>query len=152
MTTTLPPQANAFLQTSHQELGQLFIKIKKIQALNKRFQLYLDNTLAPHCEIAHIVDTTLILIAANAAVATQIRYQSAELINKCKKDPLFRHITHIACKVSPFSKHITLRKNGSPATKMSPLSAETSRIVQSIAASIQDPKIREVLLRIAGNT
>jgi hypothetical protein len=145
MTTKKAP---AFLQTENRDLRTLFSKIKLITDLNAQLLPLLPDTLRDYCQVANLIQNRLILLTANASIATQIRLQSPDILTQFKQSPLLKHIQSIHCKVRPTSTHTSPpRYQTTPTVK--PLSQETATIVSDIAKSLKDQKLREILEKIA---
>jgi hypothetical protein len=140
---------HAYLQQSHRDLKAIFDKIKLLDGLDQKIKAHLDPGMAPYCQAANLVNNTLVLIIANGAIATHLRFLTQDLLKKFSQDPALRHIQHIQCKVRPASPTGPVWA-ASPAENMALLSQETGQIVGQMAQSIADPKIREIMLRIAG--
>jgi hypothetical protein len=142
-------KADMFLQSDNQDLRALFAKVKQLGDLNQKIIPYLDPSMTDYCQVANLVNGTLILVAANGSIATQIRFQANDLLRKFKQDPTLGNIRAIQCKVRPLPS--TTRQQPTTPTKMAHLSPETASIMRDIADSIDDPKLREAMRRIAGH-
>lgn len=137
-------KADVYMQTGNRDLQFIFSKIKQLEEVQKQLAQYLG-PLAPLCQVGNLANGKLILMAANASIATQLRFQSAALLQQFKRDSLLKNIKEIQCKV-----HLTA---SSPAPKqyqaVSLLSQETADIVQGMADSLEDPTLRQIMQRIA---
>lgn len=151
MTNTSSKNALSFLQTGNQDLHALLAKVKRLNELNTALTPYLDRNIRDYCQVANIVGQQLILIAANGSIATQVRFQSADLLQKFKQDPILNTIQSIHCKVRPSTTQPTA-STSSQSKKLPPLSLDTANLIQDIAQSIEDPAVRAALEKIAKNT
>ncbi len=149
MNKTSQPAVN-YLETATHDLKFIFNKIKAIQLIQQKVSSYLDPVLAKHCQVANIAENKLILLAANGSVATQVRYSTNEILNKFRQDPALQHIKHIECKVRPAVPAKTTDNN--KAYQIAPLSQDTAVIVRELAETIEDKKLRDIMLRIAEHT
>lgn len=148
MTSPIAKKASHYLHTNHHELQCLLQKVNEINALNSQLSLYLDSHLNTSCHVANTSNHQLVILTANASVATELRFQSHDLLNKFKQDPLLKKIHGIHCKVSPaFGQPFTAALK--PTRKMSLLSKETAEIIQKMAASLSDDKLRKTMESIA---
>jgi hypothetical protein len=140
-------KAHAFLKSENHELEMLFGKMSALASLNEKITPHIPAGLRAQCQVANAYDDRLILIAANGSIATQLRFQSMDILRKLKQDSALAHIKEIVCKVRPSSTSTTrsLRQSRS----MQPLSVETAEIVHQIAESIEDPNLRRIMQRIA---
>lgn len=145
-------KANAFLAYGggSQDLQAIHAKIKMLQGLSRKVLIHLDPSVAKYCQVANLTNGKLILIVANGSIAMQIRFQTDDLLRKMNQDNSLRHIKEIECKVRPPQMKQSPRLQATPSKYMAVLSAETAEVVKSIAASIEDPKLREIMERIAG--
>src|SRR5262245_6534608 len=94
-------KADIFLETDNRELKSVFAKIKDIAELNKQVIPYLEPNVANYCQVANQEGKRLILVVANGSVATQLRFQTLDLLRKFKQNPKLQHIQEIQCKVRP---------------------------------------------------
>lgn len=151
MNDTTSKKAEAYLQSDQQDLPLLFAKIKALTELDQHLTKHLEPTIRQYCQVANVVGNRLILLAANGSIATQIRFQTPDLLRKFKSDVKLKYIQDILCKVRPAPSRQADRAK--PASSpMRALSPTTANIVKEIAESIEDPKLREVMERIAGRT
>lgn len=144
-------KADEYLAHDNHDLRAILEKIKLLAKLNCKIEGYLDPAIARFCQVANIVNGKLILIATNGSVATQIRYQTSDLLEKVRKDKALSNITSIECKVRPHNQHSSPRMNTQPVKNAPPLSSQTAQVVKAIAETIEDKKLREVMMRIAEN-
>ena len=138
-----------FLQTDNRDLRAVFAKIKAIAELNTQMQPLLDANLRNYCQVANLIGDRLILVAANGSIATQLRFQTAELLTKFKQHPILHTIHAIHCKVRP--ANLPQSSHTRPIA-MQPLSTSTADIVRDIAKNLSDPKLRAIMERIATRT
>ena len=151
MTDPTSKKANAFLQTENRDLKSILSKVKQLIELNTAVAGFMDDNLKDYCQVANLIDSRLILVAVNASIATQIRFQSTDLIRQFKSHPLLRSIQSIHCKVSPTISTQSSPRRAQPPERMSPLSSATAAVVRETAQAIDDVKLREALERIAGH-
>lgn len=149
---TSPKKAGTYLKTDSRELLSIFAKIKELEALNKKVSAYLDPNLVKYCQVANIIGGRLIIIVANGSIATQLRFQMVDLIRKFKQDSALQKIHDIQCKVHPLFAATATRPSNKNARKMLPLSLETAEIIHHMATSLDDPKLKDIMLRIAQHT
>lgn len=142
-------KTNAFLQGNQKDLQFLFGKVKELEALNKKIATYLDPSFANYCQVGNVMGNKLIIIVANGSIATELRFKTNDLIRRFKEDPLLRRIQEIQCKVRPMQQLARFNEHRVTMRKMAPLSAETAEIIHHIAESLEDPKLRAIMKRIA---
>lgn len=153
MTETTSKKANAYLKTDSRELKPVLAKIKELEELHRKVATFLEPHIAPYCQVANIIGRRLILVVANGSIATQLRFQTIDLVRRFREDPILKNINDIHCKVRPFeppglNQRPPARKN----PNMQPMSHATADIMREIAASIEHPKLREIMEKIAKNS
>ena len=142
-------KADAFIESDGRDLQNVYAKINMLAALNKKVEAHLEPGMAKFCQVANLVHGKLIIIAANGSIATQLRFQAGDLLRKFRQDPALKSILSIECKVRPAQNSLPPRLADKPATSMPALSQETAEMVKTIAESIEDPGLKEVMERIA---
>jgi len=146
---THPPskKASAYLSHKHHELDSIFEKVKQLQQLDQKITTYIDPSLTPFWKVANLIGNKLIILAANGSIATQLRFQTTDLLRKFSQDPLLHHICQIECKVrppnQPTSSTVLQRK------KMQLLSEHTAELIQQMARTLDDDVLKEIMERIA---
>lgn len=147
MTDISSKKANAYLQVDHGDLQGVFTKLRALEELSQAVSPYLDPRIAPFCQVANCAANKLIIIVANGSIATQLRFQSADLIEKFHQHPKLQGIKHIECKVRPTQ---ALAAPACRPQKVTLLSAETAEIVHRMAQSLTDSRLRTIMEKIAG--
>jgi hypothetical protein len=137
--------ANEYLQEGG--LGLILAKVKELDELSKRVNQYLDDHIKYSCQVANRQQNKLIMLTTSSSVATQIHLRTGDLLKKFQQDPILKSITQIQCKVRPQLS----KKRGETGQKRTaqPPSQEAAAIMQTIADSLEDPKLRDALKRIA---
>jgi hypothetical protein len=142
-------KAGAFFQANHNDLQAIFTKVKLLEELNNKVIIFLDENLKNSCQVVNLTGSILTVLTSSGSVATQLRFLVPDLLRKFQSDGVLKKIQHIQCKVRP--PQTPLRKK--PSTeKMSLLSAETAAVIEDIASSMGDPKLKEALKKIAAHT
>lgn len=139
-----PPQNVATLLTSADgRLRTLLQHARYLQRLNNTLYDILPKRLKSHVALANVTKTTVTLCAQSSAWATQAHFHVSELLEGLKKD--LPDITDINIKTArPMSP---ARKR--PAARQPRLSPENRRCLSTCADSIEDPKLRAALRRVA---
>ena len=133
------------------ELQLLFAKLSELTTLNNAVAAYLNPAIAPYCQVTHLAANRLTMLAANGSIATQLRFQTAELLQQFKQDVLLEKITVIQYKVRPFTTPSSM-PSSIQFKKMQGLSQPTAKMIHNTAMSLADPSLREVMQRIATRT
>jgi hypothetical protein len=140
-------KAAGYFDQDHQELQSLFMKIQELQKLSLKVSAYLEPHLVSYCQIANVAGSKLIVFVANGSIATQLRFQTTDLLKKFSLDPGLKHIRQIDYKVHP--KLAQPSDSRSSQKKMQPLSRETADIIRNMAETLEDQALREIMERIA---
>lgn len=141
----IKPAHSYLTENNEWNLKKLLKHAKELALLNQQLIAYLDKALVPYCKVANLSGNKLVLMVANGAIATNIRFQTPNLLRKFKENPLFSHIEMIQCKVRPPQKATLAAAPRKPA----PISAATIHMITELADTINDHKLREAMLRIA---
>jgi len=142
-------KADLFFHADNSPLHRVFAKIKQLNALNSRLSTFLDENLRKNCQVANLNGHCLVLLVNTGTAATQLRFIIPDLLQKFRLDPELRPIQDIQCKVRPVSSGSSATK---PLRNVTPLSRQTASIIEEIAESITEPKLKKALLRIAKHT
>jgi len=144
-------KAKEFIDHDSRDLQAVFEKVNLLGDLNQKIEAHLDPALVKYCQASNLTNGKLTLIVANGSVATQIRYQTNDILRKFRGDPALKHITAIECKVRPEQPPLPPRLSDKPVKNTLTLSPATAEAIKSIADSITDPGLREVMTRIASH-
>lgn len=143
-------KAALLIGSRHRDLHAVFIKIQRLDVLNRKIAAHLEPAIAKYTQVANEIGGKLILTVANGSIATQLRFLTADLLNQFSRDPMLKHIRSIECKVRPAPVTTTPSRLAPHAPKnMAALSLETAEIVREAAESLDDPALRNVMERIA---
>lgn len=141
----------AYLGETNPDLQSLFVKLKELNTLNQKFQSYLEPVLKDHCQVANLYDHQLIVLVDNASAATQLRFQTPDLLTKMQQDPAFKQIQTIRYKIRPpFQPNVL--QNTQETRKISPLSSKSAQLIKETASNIKDEKLKQALERLASHT
>lgn len=146
MNNLTPKKADLYFKTSR-NLECILSKIKELDELHNKISIYLHPNIRAYCHVANLMGHRLIMIVANGSIATQLRFQTPDLIALFRKDPLLQKIKEIHCKVYPPLVPLAQIKT----EPMSLLSAETAEIISEIANSLTDDKLSQIMKKIAGH-
>lgn len=136
------------LKGKNGRLEQLLSKAAYLAAAEQALLPLLPPNIERYCQLGNITDHTLILLADNGTVATVLRMYKPTLMQKLTTQQLFARILHIEIKVRPKTT-LYKRMRQAPVRKIELLGAETAKILEEYALSIDDKPLREAMLRIA---
>ncbi len=139
----------ALVQSPNQELQFVFARAKHLQALNQLLLQTLPSQLRDHCQLANLADRRLTILVANGSIATQLRWQTADILQQLRQHPPFQHIQELQLKVRP--NPLTAVTAEAPPRRVTALTPETARIVAEIAEGIDHPGLKAALQRIASH-
>lgn len=86
-------------ELTHSALGKIIQKARWLMAIDRELQNILPAAFAPYCHVMNVDQSILILGVNNAAIATRIKFISADLIRELHKQTEFVRIQIIHCKV-----------------------------------------------------
>ena len=93
-----------------------------------------------------IKDNTLILIADSSAWASKLRYQVATIQRRMEAAPEFARVRNIRVKVAAAEPTTQV-----PVRRAQALSATTAEGIRKQAESIEDPLLREAILKLTSH-
>ncbi len=149
MTNLGNKKAMNYFSSNDHDLQFVLARAKKLSHIAAKVMAYLDPAIAAYCQIANLTGNKLIILTANGSIATQIRLQTADLLPRLQADdePALKIIKSIHCKVQPdLIKPIS---NRNKSNKVEKLTSETANIIKAIADSLDDPKLKAIMQRIA---
>lgn len=145
-------KANSFFLTDHQDLQFIFAKIRKLNEINEKILAILDPAIKKYCQVANVAGNKLVLLTANSSIATQVRFQAPDILSKLQKIAALSHIKEIQTKVGmPQRQELRNLPKDKELRKVAQLSQETADLILEFAQSLDDPKLREVMEKIAKN-
>jgi len=139
-------KAPSYLKKANRELGSILLKVQVLQELEVCLLAYLPVAMRSYCQVANLEKGRLTLMVANGSIATELRFQTHELLMKFKQDPKLQRISEIRCKVRPPIARSAPAKTPAPVPLLSP---ETAQMVQEMAESLTHSPLREVMTKIA---
>lgn len=139
------------LMPNQRELQTILSKVKAIKSLNQIIIPMLPANLQKYCQIANLSQGVLTILTSNGSAAAELRYHLGDLLKMVRTVPTLKHIREIQSKVSPSSQPVGVERGKTTKRpyKPSPLSQATADIMQAMAETIEDPKLRDIMLNIA---
>ena len=125
-------------------LRQLFREAGNQQGVSERVSQAIDPSLRDHVRFALLRDETLILIADTSAWAARLRFDVANIKRRFATLPDFPRVTNIRVKVAAAVPVTAL-----PQRRAQAISESVARDVEVQAETIEDPELREAMLRLA---
>lgn len=132
--------------TQNSLLRQLFREAAENRSHNDQVKQLIDEPLRAHVRFALIKGDTVILIADSSAWASKLRYQVATIQRRMESSPELPEIRNIRVKVAAAEPTSQI-----PTHRAQALSATTAEGVRRQAESIEDPLLREAVLKLAGH-
>lgn len=136
-------QNTSNLLKNHTSLQRLVERAAAMDQLQQLLHQFLQPAARAHCHLASYQDATLTLIVTDGQWATRLRYQQKRLLEQLRSLTEFSQAVRIQFKVRPSSMP------AQPAKRSIELSEQAGDVIQSSAAAISDPKLREALERLA---
>jgi hypothetical protein len=141
-----------YIQQKQSHLHGLLEKLRELNYLNQKVSGFLDVNIRNRCQVASLQQQRLTLLVDNGAVATRLRYLTPDLLKRFQQDIVLKKVLEITCKVrhDPHKNRFE-EEPTAPKRQMNLLSPETATLVEESASNLQDPKLREIMLRIASH-
>ena len=140
------------LISSNKQLNKLYTHARDICVLNEKLHNYLAPTLSSHCSIANYSAEILIINADTSAWASKLRSRIPDILAYARHEFGLSKLITVRIKVSPNYNNIT--QSALPVTghgRKAFLSKKSAEFIKNVAASIQDPALRESILKISKN-
>jgi len=152
MTKSLPLDPQSLTQLlrdrQHPILQRITRQAERLQAINCLLNEQLPPLLVGHCCAYHTTATQLTIGVDNACWLTQLRFLTANILIKLRRQPQFADLQKIKYQVNP---PITV-KPSPPSNQPSELSSSIRAHAQAAAFTIQDPALKQALLKLAATT
>lgn len=140
----LAQQVHKLLKAS-QRSSPLLRRAERGQQLTRDLRTLLPSPLANYCQVANLNGTTLTIVASSPVWAAKLRYLLPNLQKAFGSLSSLAQVTDIQIKISKLSQRQADPARGRQ-VRMSPESAEH---IRQIAEDIEDPALRESLLRLS---
>lgn len=140
-----PKPLHKLLQGEKTQLAELVTTTRELRRFNQYLLSVLDQPLTDHCRIARRDADQLVIQVDSPVWASRLRYYIPTLIQELKQNiPALQGLKSIKIHVAPAAP---------PAAEKPPLQREispaASRDIQAMAESVEDPALREALLRLS---
>ncbi len=133
------------LQKQNYQLQQILQQAQRLQALNELVQQFLQPQMRVHCRVANYQQGSMVLAADNASVATLLRYDLPNILQKIRQTDGFAGLANIKVHVS---KLHAPAKQAASHSRDQQLSNYGTQCIQQLASSLQDSDLREALQRL----
>ncbi len=130
------------LLRSRPRLNRLGQTLSQHQRLLSRVQNALPAQMAPHCKAVALKHHTLLIFADSSVWASRFRYAARQLAARLPCEELGIKDIRVAIHL----EHSPPRR---PIRQPRPLSAANSRLLQTVAESMDDPALRASLRRLS---
>jgi hypothetical protein len=140
-------KSDEFFITGNQDLQFILAKVRKLREINKKVMGFIDPTVARFCQVANITGNRMVILVTNSSAATQLRFQTPDILKKIQKDPTLKHIREIQPKMGVPEANPANAQSGNG--KKPQMSAASSEIMRELANSLSDQKLRDIMLKLA---
>ncbi len=139
------------LLSSNEQLNELYTHAKDIHALNEKLEKYLTPSLGNHCSVASYSEDTLTINAETSAWASKLRYRIPDILSHAKRECRLNKLKSIRIKVYPGHESTKSRSSLSTTSNVKKpfLSKKSAAFIKNIALSIEDPALRESIIKIS---
>ncbi len=127
------------------EVEHLVTQTRELKRLTRLLRAELDNSLAPHCHVAHLTPSRLTIVVDSPAWSTRLRFQSAGLLRQLsKKHNILQGVNNIDVKVYP----ARMQRRAPPSIPRH-ISPEAADVLTNMANSLDEQALKQALLRLA---
>lgn len=146
-----PKPITDLLKPNLKELQTILSKIRAIGLLNETVKNLLPSHLQKYCQVANLSNGILVMLTANGSAASELKNHFAPLLHQLHQTPNLRHIREIEVKVRPTSTPVGVHrgKGSKSPSKPAKLTPAAASAVAAVAETIEDPKLREIMEKIA---
>lgn len=134
------------LDSKERDLAFVLQKVKHLSNINQIVLPLLDPSYRDMCQVANIEGDKLIIAVKTSAIATQLHFQTVELLNAFRKHPNLARIKHIKVKVS---QSLPTRLNQKPNRKVETFTPATAALIEELSEGMEDPELQAIMKRIA---
>lgn len=130
-----------------QSLKPLIEQANKLKNITKRLQHFLPSPLSEHVIVSNIKGNTLILQADSPAWSTRINFIATDIINYMRNEGGLAMVERLKVKVKPARMQAKMKKR-----TIEPMSNTTSDLLKSVAETVGDDDLANVLERLASHS
>ncbi len=142
--TIRPTDLGHLLGRSSGHIRALVHRARHLQQLTTKLQNYIKPPLSHHCAVTNINNEVLILHADSPVWAARLRYRIPD-IQKYMQDQCGLKTLH-SIRIRVLLPECGSRNQNARRMKITP---DTARLLRKVAASVPDPMLRSVLLRLS---
>jgi hypothetical protein len=95
-----PSSIKKLLQANDSALQRIYAKVQLLEQLNAIFVEQIEARFRKKCIVANFNNDKLIVLAQNAAIATQFRFTIPDLLPRLQQSSILKNIKGIECKVA----------------------------------------------------
>lgn len=117
-----------------------------LQALSQRLEEALGLPLGAHLSLSNLRDDMAVIVADSPAWLNKARYEGANILTILRQQPGLEHLQKLQFKVKPLADES--HESSQPKHRLK-LSQCNARILESMAAGIDDPTLAQSLRRLA---
>lgn len=118
--------------------------VARLSEITAAWTEVVGDELARHVRPIRYTGGKLILRAGSAVWVSKLRHSHETFTRALRRQPLFRDLTGIEVRSAPLDRGAVKK----PVTPARPLSANTRKLLKSVADDIQDPELRAALVRL----
>lgn len=133
------------LHGSSEGLSRLLAHARRLAAIGRTVDSVLGHPLADHCRVSNLRGNILVVQADSPAWAARLRYRAPALLATLRAPETLPELRNIQIKIIPQ----TARPGRGRATRQIRMSASTARLIDTVAASMDDPTLQSALRRLA---
>ena len=136
----------SILSSFSKEFRQLITHVQQLQGITRVITGLLPESLQTHVRVANWRDGTLVMVADNAAAATELRFIQNDLLSRFRAEAELFSLRRIEIRVqTPSELALPTRAPRSP----NPVTPAVGQQMAEMAGQVSDPPLQQALLRLA---
>jgi hypothetical protein len=128
-------------------LARLLVHARRVEALDQALKKCLGTPLGPHCQVANVTRTGLVLHARSPIWVTRLRYVVPEVLECLRKSCDLP----VRCQVQLRVKYLEGGIVEPQVKRRLRLSTKSAKVIRDTALSIENPELKRALLRVSGH-
>ncbi|MEX2524691.1 MAG: DUF721 domain-containing protein [Gammaproteobacteria bacterium] len=141
------PDIGTLLTGKSSDIHSLYRHAQKLINVQKTLNDTLPSPLNEHVTVANLVNDTLTIYTDSAAWAARLRFTIPDMLKSLRQNDKYTSVKTIRIKVQPHEK----KPQPSRSFQKLSISTDTAILLKHVADTIDDPELRESLLKLSRN-
>lgn len=140
-----PQTLDKILNNANSELEVLVTHARQLRRLQAKYQDTVSENLANKCQVANFRNGILTLSCQSSAWATRAKMEKIQILDALRKSEAFPYLEEIEFLTRPAPQPSDYKENFVDIA----MSSESAKAITAMANSLEDPDLREALLRLS---